>query len=123
MAKGLAPKDPGHRRRYNQPARGEWVDLQPPSKPVLAPADPLWVPEAQRLWTAVRKSGISLQYDDADIQALEEFMRHFREYQPNEQRLRMESFGMTPKGKRDLRWRTPGEVSTIKANEAKRAEV
>jgi hypothetical protein len=37
---GVAAKDPGQRRRYNQPARGEWVDLPPLEAPVL-PAYPI----------------------------------------------------------------------------------
>jgi hypothetical protein len=33
---------------------------------------------------------------------------------PPAQRLRlMDGLGLTPKGKRDLRWRTPAEVETI----------
>jgi hypothetical protein len=29
----------------------------------------------------------------------------------------MDRLGLTPKGKRDLRWRTPNEVKTIEAQE------
>jgi hypothetical protein len=39
---------------------------------------------------------------------------------PPAQRLRlMDGLGLTPKGKRDLRWRTPAEVKTIAKQSAK----
>ena len=112
---GPAPKPREQRRRYNQPARSEWVDLEPLAKPVLPPAERDWSESARALWNALRKDPVSTQYGPVDIQALREFMARYENLQPNEQRLRMDEFGMTPKGKRDLRWRTPAEVATIKA--------
>ena len=40
----------------------------------------------------------------------------------SETRRQMDKLGLTPKGKRDLRWRTPNEVKTIKQQQQK-AEV
>jgi hypothetical protein len=37
---GLRRSPQEQRRRYNQPARGEWVDLEPLEAPVLPEYDP-----------------------------------------------------------------------------------
>ena len=116
MARGhgsVAPKPADQRRRYNQPARGEWVDLEPLEKAILPPADRKWSPRVKRLWNAWRVDPVSSQYGEADIAALWEFAAQYEQLAPNEQRLRMDGFGLTPKGKRDLRWRTPAEVATL----------
>jgi hypothetical protein len=111
--RGPAPKDPGHRRRYNQPARSEWVDLEPLTKPVLDPAKRGWPAHVKALWAAWRWDPVTAQYSVADIAAVTELARRYDDLAPNEQRLRMDGLGLTPKGKRDLRWRTPAEVATI----------
>jgi hypothetical protein len=51
---GPAPKAPGERRRYNQPMRGEWVELEPPEEPLLEPYDREEMTVSQRLWDAWR---------------------------------------------------------------------
>lgn len=117
--RGPAPKDPGHRRRYNQPARSEWVDLEPLDKPILPPAMREWESHVKALWEAWRSDPVTSQYGPADLAAVFELARMYDKLQPNEQRLRMDGLGLTPKGKRDLRWRTPAEVATAKG----RAEV
>lgn len=122
MARGhgsQAPKDPGQRRRYNQPARGEWVDLEPLGKAVLPRADSRWSEAAKRLWAAWRADPVTAQYGPADKAAVWELARLFDDLAPNEQRLRMDGLGLTPKGKRDLRWRTPAEVETAARQGAK----
>lgn len=111
--RGPAPKDPGHRRRYNQPARSEWVDLEPLEKPILPAADRGWSDRVKRLWNAWREDAVTSQYGAADLAAVYELAEQFELLKPNEQRLRMDGLGLTPKGKRDLRWRTPAEVQTI----------
>jgi hypothetical protein len=117
--RGPAPKDPGHRRRYNQPARSEWVDLEPLSKPVLPVADHGWPDRVKRLWAAWRQDPVTAQYSAADIAAVVELAEQFESLKPNEQRLRMDGLGLTPKGKRDLRWRTPAEVETLEKQPAR----
>lgn len=110
--RGPAPKPPGQRRNRTPPARGEWVDLEPLVEPVLPEADEGWSGRVKRLWSAWRADPVSSQYGPADVAALWEFADEFDKLKPNEQRLRMDGFGLTPKGKRDLRWRTPSEVAT-----------
>jgi hypothetical protein len=122
MARGhgsQAPKDPGQRRRYNQPARGEWVDLEPLEKPVLPAAEEEWSDAAKRLWAAWRQDPVTSQYGEADQAAVYELARLYDDLAPNEQRLRMDGLGLTPKGKRDLRWRTPAEVEAAAKQGAK----
>lgn len=117
--RGPAPKDPGHRRRYNQPARSEWVDLEPLDDPILPPAEHGWSDRVKRLWNAWRADAVTSQYGAADLAAVFELAEQFEELKPNEQRLRMDGLGLTPKGKRDLRWRTPAEVKTIAKQSAR----
>lgn len=116
--RGPAPKAPGERRRYNQPARSEWIDLEPLEKPVLPPAMRQWAAHVQLLWKAWRNDPVTSQYGPADLAAVFELARRYDDLQPNEQRLRMDGLGLTPKGKRDLRWRTPAEVATIGKQES-----
>lgn len=113
--RGPAPKPAGQRRRYNQPARSEWVDLEPLAKPVLPIADRRWSASAKTMWSAWRQDPVTTQYGPADIAAIKELARQYEALPPNEQRLRMDGLGLTPKGKRDLRWRTPAEVATLAA--------
>jgi hypothetical protein len=87
------------------PARGEWVDLEPLAKPTLPIARRNWSPRVKRLWNAWRQDPVTSQYTTADVAAARELADIFEELLPSEQRLRMDGLGLTPKGKRDLRWR------------------
>jgi len=116
---GVAPKDPSQRRRYNQPARGEWVDLVPLEEFILPPFNRETMSAPEWLWNAWRADAVTSQYGEADVASITLLAVKWDDLQPNEQRLRMDSLGLTPKGKRDLRWRTPNEVKTIKKAEEK----
>ena len=123
MPPGPAPKGIGNRRRYGQPTQGEWVDLEPLDEPILEPAHPRWPIESRRLWEAIRSDPVSSQYTEADVQMLKETMRVWRRLLPHEQRLRMEMFGITPKGRRALRFRTQLEARQQQEAVAKNAEI
>jgi len=116
---GPAPKLPGERRRYNQPTRGEWVDLELPDEPVLPPynREEMTIPE--RMWNAYRLCGPATQYGEEDVQAILDLARGWAEMTFADRDRRLDKLGLTPKGKRDLRWRTPNEVKTIKKQAAK----
>lgn len=120
--RGPAPKAVGQRRRYNQPARGEWVDLEPLERPLLPAAPKDWSPRMQRFWAAWRQDPITTQYGHADLAAIWDLAENFENLSEPTQTNRMDRLGLTPKGKRDLRWRTPAEVATI-ARQGKSAEV
>ena len=115
---GPTPKAPGERRRYNQPARGEWVDLEPLEAPVLPEFEPTFQ-MPKRMWNAWRQDPITSQYGETDIAAAVWLAEEFRDLPPAQCVALMDKLGMTPKGKRDLRWRTPNEVKTIRKAEEK----
>lgn len=118
---GPAPADPATRRRRNEPTRGEWVDLPPLEKPVLpelaAGEDDPFPPETRAAWEAWRSDPVTAQYSAADIAYALDTIRLHAAMTPTsaaEVRLRMDALGLTPKGKRDLRWRV-GEKSEAAA--------
>ena len=125
---GPAPKFPEERRNRHTPQRGEWVDLKPLESPVLDAADPDWPEHVQALWEAWRSDPVTAEYSVSDLAAVRELARRYDDLKPNEQRLRMDGLGLTPKGKRDLRWRivaAPGEQPKPRASrtKAKRAHL
>lgn len=117
--RGPAPKPADQRRRYNQPARGEWVDLEPLPEPVLPGYDEMHFTVAVWMWQAWRESPVTSQYGPEDIAAIKDLAIGWEEMTFADRDRRMDRLGLTPKGKRDLRWRTPNEVKTIKAAEEK----
>jgi hypothetical protein len=117
--RGPAPKPPELRRRYGQPARGEWVDLEPLVEPVLGPFNREEMTLRERMWNGWRNSPVTSQYGPEDIEAIYELARDYAEMTFADRDRRMSYLGLNPKGKRDLRWRTPNEVKTIKKAEAK----
>jgi hypothetical protein len=120
MTPGPAPKDARARRRRNAPAGGEWVDLYPLEEPVL-PAlsdDDEWSERAREMWEAWRQDPATSQWSPANIAYAFEAIRLVErdEREPStslaaEIRLRLDGLGLTPKGRRNLHWRTaPAEV-------------
>lgn len=110
--RGPAPKDPSQRRRYNQPARGEWVDLEPLAAPILPEAGD-WSGRVKRLWDAWREDPVTSQYGPADLAAVWDLADQFEGLSETTQTARLDRLGLTPKGKRDLRWRTVAEAETV----------
>jgi len=113
--RGVAPKLPGERRRYNQPARGDWVDLEPLEAPVL-PVLPKgkWSARTRQAWQAWREDPVTALYGPADIQhALD--LAHIHQAWveaptaalASEIRQRLDVLGLSPKGRQDRRWRVP----------------
>lgn len=111
---GPAPKDQSERRNKSAPQRGEWVDLEPLEQPVLpelpARADgEEWSDRTKLTWEAWRSDPVTGQYSPADVvYALDTILLYdglTSANGANEVRLRMDGLGLTPKGKRDLRWR------------------
>lgn len=134
---GQGPVPAENRRRRNEPARGDWVDLEPLTKPVL-PKLPRntpyrdedgklipWPARTKTVWESWRSDPVTGQYSPADIEyALDTILLHafMKPSSASEVRLRMDALGLTPKGKRDLRWRVPeGEApETAKKPTARR---
>jgi hypothetical protein len=118
--RGPAPKDPGQRRRRNEPARGEWVELEALKGPVLpllpkrGKGEGSWSPRTRAVWAAWRADPATSQYGPAEVAAAVELAWIFEaavrgEERASEVRLRMDGLGLSAKGKRDLRWRSPTE--------------
>jgi hypothetical protein len=64
------------------------------------------------------------QYGPADVAVTIELGMVYAHLKDNEQRLRMDGLALTPKGKRDLRWRTQAEQDTrAEVHEIKRMRV
>src|SRR4051812_49436060 len=95
--RGPAPKPREQRRNRSKPQRGEWVDLEPLEKPVLPAADRSWSLAVKALWLAWRSDPVTSQYGPADLAAVRELARQYEDLKPNEQRLRMDGLGLTPK--------------------------
>lgn len=127
---GPAPKPPEQRRRRNEPLRGEWVDLEPLAEPVLPEYDAEWAEftasrdldgnpiEVRRgvspkMWEAWRSSPVTSQYGPEDVAAACYLAEAFHSLSDASRLSMMDRLGLTPKGKRDLRWRTPAEVATV----------
>lgn len=122
--RGPAPKAPGARRNHHSPQRGEWVDLPPLEKPILprlpklAPDGEAWSRSTKRTWNAWRQDPVTAQWSPADVaQAWDTIELHneMKSSTANEVRLRMDGLGLTPKGKRDLRWRVAADPAPTAA--------
>jgi hypothetical protein len=116
---GVAPKFPEQRRRRNAPERGEWVDLEPLEEPILGPFDRSFMTVRERMWNGWRNDPVTSQYGVSDIEAIYDLAAEWGDMGYADRDRRLNWLGLTPKGKRDLRWRTPNEVKTIKAQAAK----
>lgn len=125
---GPAPKQPDQRRNRHEPQRGEWVELAALAERVLpelpAPPDLIvrvqgksprrvkrpWSSRTLAAWEAWARDPVTGVYGPAEIAAVVELAFVMEEYvrglgSPNEVRLRMDGLGLSPKGKRDLRYR------------------
>lgn len=134
---GPAPKL--NRQRRESPSRGDWHKLPPLAKVVLPDLDTLPLPElpprwdkdsndyteaqafqwpftTKMLWESWQKSPVQAVWSDDDVAfAIDTIMLHAeatlggRGAPPAEIRLRQESLGLTPKGRRDNRLLLPDE--------------
>jgi hypothetical protein len=140
------PKDPSERRNRTKPARGEWIDL--PSavldEPVLPLKPPLkrpWTPfgtQAVKKWSEWRLDPVTTYWTRGDIgfalSTLELYDGKDWTIHASEIRLREDRLALSPKGKRDLRFRigfgigkeairerTPGDANVISMDERRKA--
>ena len=134
--RGPAPKPPEQRRRYNQPARNEWVELKPLGKPALGALprrtahEGPWSSRTKAAWAAWRQDPATGMYGPAEIQAMidlayvyERWVRDETAALAAELRQRQDILGLSPKGKQDRRWRPPSTGAVEEPAAAKLAEV
>lgn len=128
---GPPPKDPKSRRRTNDPARGEWIDLEAFQKgeravlPALPKRKGGWSARTRDAWRRWRKDPATKLYGESEIQSAIDLAYLHHDWSRGESklaaeiRLRMDGLGLTPKGKRDLRWRVPPPALVLKLDEAR----
>jgi hypothetical protein len=93
------------------------VDLEPLAAPVI-PELPSgeWSERARLTWEAWRSDPVTAQWSPADVAyALDAIVLYegMTSRDANEVRLRMDGLGLTPKGKRDLRWRVSAQAAAV----------
>jgi len=125
---GMGPAPAENRRRSNAPARGEWVDLLPIDKPIL-PTLPEreegWTEMTQTTWEMWRQDPATSQYTPAEIAYALDTIWLYNQMTAStasEVRLRMDGLGLTPKGKKDLRYRVIQDAEQNAAPEVKRRD-
>ena len=107
---GPAPKAAEQRRRYNQPARSEWIELPATlEKPVL-PTYQGHYTVPRRYYGRWRSDPLTTQYNDADLAAMDYLATEWVALPYPERRQMMDRLGLNPKARRDLRWRTQLEA-------------
>lgn len=114
---GAAPKHPSQRRNHIAPARGEWIELPKPSlEPdeirlrALKPFERAhFTPKAKAKWAVWRREPVTIYWSESDIDfalatlelySCSDWTRHAAEI-----RLREDRLALTPKGKRDNRFK------------------
>lgn len=118
---GRGPAPQQNRQRRNAPARGEWIDLpelRAPAIPDLTGDD--WTHHAKATWLAWQQDRSTSQWGPSEIAFAMETLRLIDHLacrasatMAAEVRQRMDALGLTPKGKRDLRWRVPSPAEVI----------
>src|SRR3954451_12612547 len=111
MSGGPALKPKEQRINRHPPRAGEWVDIDPPDErqlPELEDTDErVWTQRQRMLWEVWAWSAEATQWNPADVlYALDllVMMDNTPVTLVAEVRIRMTCLGLSPKGKRDLRW-------------------
>jgi hypothetical protein len=112
MGSGGSPalKPPEERRNRTPPHQGEWITLPPAEgfEPVIPPYKRSFEIE-KWMWDLWRADPVTSQWSSADLSLALDLAKRWKHLEPTEHRLRMTQLGMTPPGRRALRWRTPLE--------------
>lgn len=115
MAAANTPKDPSERRRRNEPERGEikaasgvgWQHGAAPKPPSGL------MPESRKAWSTWMKAWFAFFWTPEDLPGLRQVIRLYDQVERGEfqraaeLRLQMDTYGVTPKGQQDRRWRPP----------------
>lgn len=136
--RGPAPKPPEERRRRNQPAAGEWIELPVdltravlPNLPPRGKGQGSWSARTRAAWKSWRLDPVTSQYGPADVQLAvdlawlyEQWVRDPTASLAGEIRQRQDALGLTPKGRQDRRWRMqpPADVVELEPERQERTE-
>lgn len=104
------PKPPEQRRDRHEKQRGEWIELPAAlDEPVLPPYQQgMTIP--RYFWALWRQDPITTQYEHGDMAAVMYLAKEWALMQHPERRMLMDRLGLSPKARRDLRWRTQLEA-------------
>jgi hypothetical protein len=113
--RGPAPKTA--RRRVNEPGRGDWQPVEGVGwQHGASPAVPDGLMEASReAWSTWMGAWFAAHWTPADLPGLRQLIRLYDQVErgefqrAGELRLQMDTYGITPKGQQDRRWRPPVE--------------
>ena len=113
---GPAPKSKDERRRRNKPVH-EWVVLSetyegdiPKLPGPKTGKSAKWDSETREWWETIWRTPMATQWNEGDVPALIELAMLRQAFMDgdmsvrSELRQRSDRFGLTPKGRRDLRW-------------------
>lgn len=81
-----------------------------------------WSPTTLLMWEAWRQDPVTAQWSPSDVAYALDTIRLYEGMTPsgaNEVRIRMDGLGLTPKGKRDLRWRVPQPAQVVSIESAR----
>lgn len=111
---GPAPKSKDQRRNRHKPKTGDWVvlpkthDATPPALPAVKGFR--WLKSTKDWWAAIWKSPMASQWQESDVFGLVELAMLRQSFLEGDLRLaekitvKSDKFGLTPKGRKDLRW-------------------
>ena len=124
--RGPAPKDARQRPRdEKRRARGTWTATESigwqhgslPKPPVGL------LPESRKAWATWLKSWFAAHWTPDDLPGLRQVIRLYDQVErgefqrATELRLQMDTYGITPKGQQDRRWKPPEAPSTPESAE------
>lgn len=114
---GRGPAPSESRRRTNEPGRGEWQ----PTPGVgwqhgEIPSPPARMTRAARIaWETWFRAWFAAHWTPDDVPGLRQVIRLYDQVErgeftrASELRLQMDTYGITPKGQQDRRWKPPAE--------------
>ena len=109
-----APKDKDQRVNRHKPKTGEWVvlpkshDAKPP--PLPAVKNIRWKKADKDWWATIWRSPMASQWQESEVFGLVDLAVLRHEFLEGDLRLaekitaKSDKFGLTPKGRKDLRW-------------------
>jgi hypothetical protein len=129
MAATNAPKDPVLRHRRNAPERGEWQAADTSGwQHGDTPAAPDGLMAASvAAWETWMGAWFASFWTPDDLPGLRQLVRIYDQVErgefqrAGELRLQMDTYGITPKGQQDRRWRPPAESAPAQASKRKPA--
>ena len=123
--RGKVPKE--QRARANVPERGEWKAAPGEGWQhwAVPPAPKGLMPASRTAWRTWMGCWFAAHWGPEDLPGLRQVIRLYDQVERGEfvrapeLRLQMDTYGITPKGQQDRRWKRPEEPGTASARSAK----